>query len=548
MPLGLEIRCRPAAEAPHASSFEASQIPRTPPEDDSDSLGESEGSRALSSDGPATPRTEAARPNRRSKTSFHLAHPPPSFINRQRLLIRPRLLLQLQRISESTRPSPALDVLPSTILPPRLARRFPAFFRGKDRLGPDDLVIVSSEDYKSSITVDSNYTEETDADISESRHVVATICQRRKEDGGAQGKADICLNDGPVWEAMPLSNGGYEFNATNDDGVRTTARWVCRPSPSRQRSDTGKRQVSHATGKGGKKLGFSLINPNVRRHPVIASLTRTSIEVFDNYPASVPSTTVHTPLITPENSTVAIPSMNSFFDPSLNLDLKQTDKDLRTLILVTGIWVAFCEGWCQGFKNQTPISLISRPASTAAATSSPSPRSASAPVTKELNSRSTQPESPLRPQSLETHVSRTKPPGLASTPEQKAEATPKRAHSTGAASGLRVDSRRHKVDHQDPQSFLNTLTGNSEALESVHKGPTFKPALNGASTDISVRSSVPRSIPERAQSVRVHVKDISPRDYIDSGREAQQTDAAAKKKLGRLRRLLSFVRKDSKDR
>ncbi|KAI9779664.1 MAG: hypothetical protein M1816_003452 [Peltula sp. TS41687] len=548
IPLGLEMRRRPVTEAPGASLFQVSQMQRKSLEEECDSLSESEGSRAFSSDGLATPPTEAWKPNRRPKTSYHLAHPPPSFINRQRLLIRPRLLLQLQRTSESARPSPALDVLPSTICPPRLARRFPAFFRGKDRLGPDDLVIVSSEDYGSSTAADSNDTEDTDAEISESRHVVATICQRRKEDGGVLGKVDICLKDGPVWEGTPLSNGGYEFNAMSNNGLRTTARWVRHPFPSRRRSDAVKKQVPHVAGKGEKRLGFSLLNPDVRRHPFIGSLTRSSIDIFDTYPASVPSTTVHTPLATPNNF-----SATSFFDSSsFELDLKQTDEDLRTLILITGIWVAFREGWCTGFKLQSPMSPVFRSTPTAPATSGTSPRSSSsAPFTKESNSRSGHSESPLKLQGLETHTSHSKTPRLASTSEQKTTLTPRRALSTSTASGMRPNSRRHEVDRQGVQLSSGMVSNNPTDQEPVRIPPNVRLSLNGASNGmshgISVRSSVPGSTPKRARSVRVFGKDGPSRDYRDSGRD-QQADTATTKRWGKMKRLLSLVKHGAKDR
>ncbi|KAI9814615.1 MAG: hypothetical protein M1827_003171 [Pycnora praestabilis] len=285
----------------------------------------------------------------RAKTTFQLAHPPRSVKHRQRFSVKPKLLLQLQQLSASERPDPALDVLPATVFAPLLARKFPKVFGGKDRLGSHDLVIIRSEDYR-------GYPLATqDADDSDekrwAREVIATICQMRKDEGGAKGKVEICLNRGPSWTGTPLLNGGYELLAVDDDGAETTARWV-------PRSITGRRTSSNSyNGRdqdnqwaGNNKFNFSIINPKSRRHPIIASMAQSTIDILDEYPSISPSLAARSPSIREDQG--------SYFQlPRFEEQpMTQTDEHLRALIVVTGIWVAFRQNWSENFQYDDSMS------------------------------------------------------------------------------------------------------------------------------------------------------------------------------------------------
>jgi hypothetical protein len=294
----------------------------------------------------------------RPKTSFHLAHPPPVTKQKQKLRIRPRLLLQLQQLSEAARPTPALDVLPSTIFAPRLASRFPRAFKGKDSLGTNDLIVVTSEFYESSRV----FPEDDKSDTSEEeahwdhREVVGTICQLPKVDGGARGKVEISFNQGSSWEATPLINGSYEFVSKDKNGLQTIARWVPR-SKARRRTSTLAPSLGSNTDDD-KKFTFSLVNPNTRRHPVIAAMNRTSIDVADRYPPSAPSTS--TSPSSPTLSPSSVRSYNTSYFEALDLPeqaMVQTDDHLRTLIVVTGVWVAFRESWSKNFGYNDAIAV-----------------------------------------------------------------------------------------------------------------------------------------------------------------------------------------------
>ena len=280
----------------------------------------------------------------RTKTAFRLCHPPPVHIHKQRLHIRPRVLLQLQKISKASRPTPIFEVLPSVIFAPRLARRFPRTFKGKAGLGVDDLVVVSSENYETQEPHSDD--EDLFDDKWDKREIIAAICQPSKDHYPyGQGETEICLNQGIVWTASQRRNGTYEFASTDDCGNRTVARWV----PRQSRSD---RTSSISSTPEEKKFNFSILNPKSRRHAVIATLDRQTIEVSDQY--SHPSTSLSsqassTP--TTSSSVLSEEPKTPFMESSQTArDPIEVDDALRTFITITGIWVAFREGFSPNFK------------------------------------------------------------------------------------------------------------------------------------------------------------------------------------------------------
>ncbi|KAI9882216.1 MAG: hypothetical protein M1823_006039 [Watsoniomyces obsoletus] len=435
---------------------------------------------------PDAQRTSSGRTPPRSKTSFHLAHPPPSFINRQRLGLRPRLLLQLQRVSAASRPAPAFDVVPSTILPPSLARGLPSSFRGKDRLGPDDLVVMTSEGYSSRAPSPSMTAEVDDSSqgSSDTRRVVATICQRRKDGGARQGKAEICLAHGPMWEATPLTNGGYELVAMDEHGLKTVARWVPRSPPMKRTMTTGSKTSLPSPGRDDRRFNFSLINPNSRRHPIIASMTRSSIDVSDAYPTSAPPATP-----SPQTPASTAPSQTSFFEPVPDSNLIQTDDRLRTLILMTGIWVAFREGWSDSFHYHDPLAVSGSAASTSApaAAIGMSKRSASSPGPASGQTTMTGPAGSPDPSKRNRPVSRTmssmlhRPRQSVNGPisENKPAPTHRRVRSTGSA-GL------SPADHDGPSNHDGLSSASKEGLSDPNElgtgmgGPASRASQGGA--------------------------------------------------------------------
>ena len=296
----------------------------------------------------------------RPKTIYQLAHPAAHSCHR-RLRIRPKLLLQLQRVSQTPRPLPILDVLPSSVFLPRLARKFPTIFRGKNGLGPNDLIIVISDFYdKSKVLADlrdigaTGVLSDGNNNDDEHQEVVGTICQLLTEEALSQGKAEICLGYGPVWEATPLSNGSYEFVAHTAEGVQKL-RWVLRGAKNRR---TSAPPGSMAQAQDSKRFTFSVINPDSRRHPVVASMTRNHLEVNEEY--VMPTTT---PSSLPTSTMSALSEQyEAETGHSEKRNVVKLDESLRHLIVITSIWVAFREGWSQNFRyNDSALALHTKP-------------------------------------------------------------------------------------------------------------------------------------------------------------------------------------------
>lgn len=299
-------------------------------------------------------KTRSASTRARTKTAFRLCHPPPVRIHKQRLHIRPKVLLQLQKVSKASRPTPIYEVLPSVIFAPRLARHFPRTFKGKAGLGVDDLVIVSSEDYEAQ-ELQSHDIDDLFDDKWDKREIIAAICQLSKDEYPyGQGETEICLNHGPSWTASQRKNGTYEFAATDDYGNRTVARWV----PKQPKSD---RTASISSMSEEKRFNFSILNPNSRRHAVIATLDRQTIEVSDQYshPSRSLSSQTSSMLTTSSSSVSGELKTPSIGSSSATRDPIEVDDALRTLITITGIWVAFREGFSPNFKYGQPAQGLS---------------------------------------------------------------------------------------------------------------------------------------------------------------------------------------------
>ncbi|KAK0129860.1 hypothetical protein ONS96_000408 [Cadophora gregata f. sp. sojae] len=375
----------------------------------------------------------------RKSTTFHLAHPAPTLTQKQRLLqIRPRLLLQLQRLSTDARPRPALDVLPSTVVVPRLYKKFPRMFRGKAELGCNDVMVVKSEEYET--VIESNIDgSDSDEDGLANRDLLAVICQMPKDCGGSQGKAEMVLSDGSVWEASPLPNGLFEFVSTDEHGIKTTARWV-RRSNRRQSVDMPEAVVKAET-----KFTFSLIDPNSRRHPILATMNQAKLDIPDCYTSILPS--VSRPPTTSPSRTFAKYVVHRAEEEAMpERATIPVDERLKTLIQITGIWLALRQGWSPYFKYNDAMSTAKyQPASGGRV------RSMSlTPETGRLSPTSTTSSTPESGHTLGAvlggkirRVSAIGCPSNGSSPQlERNPSTPKRAVSTGTAFMQRAAARR----------------------------------------------------------------------------------------------------------
>ncbi|KAI9738720.1 MAG: hypothetical protein M1834_008225 [Cirrosporium novae-zelandiae] len=301
---------------------------------------------------PSYPRSDKShnapsRPKEQSRlrTSFQLAHPPPNSLSKG-LRIRPKLLLQLQQISYTGRPTPVLDVLQSTSFARKLARILPGTFRSKGELGLSDLIVLTSGLYAKLGSAGHRGSTSSEDDFSEHREVVATISQTQEEKARGEGKAEIRFKHGPSWEATPLPNGSYDFVVTDENGQRRTVRWALRRKGSGRSGSEGLPLLGSSMDEN-KKFTFSAINPGTRRHPVTASVTRMGINVIDHY--SVPTTTDSCVSSLPLSAAPDSSKHSSDVGPvdSSERSVVRVDDNLRTLILITGIWVMFQQGWSE---------------------------------------------------------------------------------------------------------------------------------------------------------------------------------------------------------
>ncbi|KAJ5504305.1 hypothetical protein N7463_007179 [Penicillium fimorum] len=295
----------------------------------------------------ARPRVARSTTGRKSrpKTSYQFAHPA-AHARHKRFRLRPKLLLQLQQVSQTPRPLPVVDILPSTSYLPLLARKFPAIYRTRNGLGPYDLIVVLSEQYDRTVGSIPEKRVSSEDEDEDHREVVATICQKYQDDARLKGKAEICMNFGPIWEATPLPSGTYEFVAQTDSGVQIV-RWALRSGRNRRLSTPTGTQPRED----GKRFTFSVIDPTTRRHPVLASMTRNQLEVNDEYSTAVWSS--GTGPTTPSSGMSVVSDASD--ETPLDGRLVTLDDGMRTLIVVTGIWVAFREGWSDNFRYGDPV-------------------------------------------------------------------------------------------------------------------------------------------------------------------------------------------------
>jgi len=290
----------------------------------------------------------------RNNTTFHIAHPAPTLTQKQRLLqIRPKLILQLQKSTTGSKPKPFIDVLPSTVVVPRLFKKFPRMFKGKGELGANDVMVVKSEDYDAPDDNDSEEHASDDEGLG-NRDLVAVICQLRKESGGSEGKAEIVMNDGR-WVASPLPNKIYEFVSLDELGHKTTARWV--------KKGNARKSVELGDNSGitedSSRFTFSILDPNTRRHPIMATLTQAKLDLPDTY--TISSSASKYPPTSPIRNLPGERDQPAEEEPIPERTTHVIDENLKRLIQVTAIWVALRQGWSPYFKYNDTLAVATTP-------------------------------------------------------------------------------------------------------------------------------------------------------------------------------------------
>lgn len=292
-------------------------------------------------------------------TTYVLAHPPPKLRAKQRIIhMRPNLVLQVQQVTVGLRPMPTIDVYPSfagarAIMAP-LLKRVPRIAGIKRELSGQDILLVKSENYASQTSESGS--EDDDGGIM-ARDLLAVISPSKTED-----KAEIVLAEGAAWVATTRSSGNsyyYEFTSVDPMGTTTTVRWVRKqtisssiPStPTSPNQNTAKPQLSET------KFTFSIIDPNCRRHPILATLTSTSLTIPETYTA-VPQSANRL------SSNSQSSSLNSprGSDQSQTVRRTQPVKEWqKSFISISAIWVALRHGWAPEFRPEDFIPFRTLP-------------------------------------------------------------------------------------------------------------------------------------------------------------------------------------------
>ena len=494
--------------------------------------------------------TDSVRRKRslRTSTTFQLAHPAPTLTQKQRLIsIRPKLLLQLQRIASDTRPRPILDVLPSTLVVPRLKAKFPRMFKGKAELGVYDVMVVKSEEYD---TPHDDCIEPMDSDEEcvSNRDLIAVICQMRKDLGGARGTAEIVLHDS-VWTATPKGNNIYEFISVDKQGEKTTARWVGRPNR-RKSTDLWTPGPNSNTD---FKFTFSILNPNTRRHPIMGTLTQNTLNIPDQYISVSSSAGKHPP-------TSPMPGLEHdhsvYEEPIPERTTHTIDEDMKTLIQVTGIWVALRQGVSPYFKyndSMTSSTPLASPRITASRVNSSSLTPDGSRFTS-ADPLSTTPDSCRSTfGSVKGKIQRTRskasPVNTVSSAEQPD--VPRRALSVGTAFMQRAETRRSKL-------LPSTVVSDSEGelfeiprwarADMSHSPRGLDPNRFGPQIPVATTPETPtRSQQRRVQSAYIpssglHTEINVARHSLDGTEQSPAGSVRRKIKTGRWKSFTNFFK------
>jgi hypothetical protein len=438
------------------------------------------------------------------------------------------------------------------------------------------MVIVSSESYDASAHESLADEDGSGDDGWSSRDVIATICQARKDDGVFKGQAELCFVTGDVWDAMTMDNGNYEFVTVDEWGHKTVARWVSLRRRNLHLQNPAMTTATQAVDME-KSFNFSLIDPNARRHPIIASINRNTLDILNQYTTVSSSAAIHPPT-TPFRTSdlVDIPQPPSTQPPEPRERTSITvDDDLRRLIMITGIWVAFREGWSHSLPSSDAGQT--RPISPTAPIVNPANRSASLP--KENGKMS------YRGDSLDTHdrsgpfhgvsgrIIRTGTQLLhrgcssgapnASYITERGIEPPKRAVSAGTAFIQRNASRRanQSVQHQSryttgdtTPNFQRNQRPHSMIITGAHESLEASASVISQSTLENVPRNVPQILSHRRGTESMHYPPgYKPAHEKFDDTANQQTmflpmqveSEGIKKKLGRFNRLLNIFRRGS---
>lgn len=255
------------------------------------------------------------------KSTLRFAHPIPTRPLGKHGILRPKTLLQLQQRRESGFHRPLYDVLPANRFAPRtkIGQKIHRLHGGKDGLEADDLVVINAEDYSVSDTI----SEEIES--ADPRAVVGVISPTFSATVAAT-VAEFTLEN-TVW-CIKVGLNGASYTLESQCDTPQIARWYI---PKRKRNSVIVDGSVIPAAKDGRKFYFTTILPGSKQHPIIASMTETSLELNDSYYVA-----------SREGEII-------------------TDDTTRKLIIMSAAWVFFMEGWSNNYKVKPRTNSCPKP-------------------------------------------------------------------------------------------------------------------------------------------------------------------------------------------
>lgn len=292
------------------------------------------------------------RPSRRpprKKASYALAVPPPGA---HRHLPGDRaLIVQVQRLSNASRPIPVFDAVPASVFQSKLKKVHHCFKHG---LGSHDIALVTSEEYEGQDEDDQS------DEGNDQRRIVATISQVNRKghyaDEGRHKMTVISQDDGRQWEASPLASGGYEFVSVDEDGFMRVAKWLPKSSLPRRRSYQPGGLRSPDLEAGERKFHFSITDKVTGKRPIVAWLNGPKVDILERHPGSQ-GEGKDSPLQSPCASADEYGSPLSRQSSPEETEFCVLPETLRIFIIATGIWVTLRENSASSTRTDIEVPM-----------------------------------------------------------------------------------------------------------------------------------------------------------------------------------------------
>ncbi|KAH9997378.1 hypothetical protein F4779DRAFT_622938 [Xylariaceae sp. FL0662B] len=245
-----------------------------------------------------------------------------------------------------------------------------------------------------------------------------------------------------------------------------------------------------------------IINPSCRRHPILATLTNSTLDILDTY-TTVSQSAGRYPPTSPIFSS-PVPSTDDVNSP-LERTTQQVEEWQKEFISISAIWVALRHGWVPSWKSAdlgSPGVFVP----TSSADETPAARGRALSLNAEITTKLNIP-SPIARRKFPTATK------LSDQPEQSA--LPRRATSTGAAF---VQKRRTLTGENSDQPNGGATRG-QKADRRAFSGDWDTETRNRFSLAAKLDPPYPPSSPQATPSGRNNAEPLAP-SPLPNGRRA----------------------------